>query len=397
MAAPQWLYLSIVALISFVITKDKFKSFLEIKKTAISFYLIFIALAVISFSYTNNVTISLMDLGRLLTNLTLIYIFYIRFKRSKVTFFNIALIVSVFLIVESIVSLRSLIIQIYYYGMNFSGVQSVNVDVFKGFAGNRNITTASIICKVPFLLYLILSSKKILIKIALSLLMIIPILVLFLIGSRTALLSLSVITISLLAYSLMQLIKLKNNAYIINFLALIGIIGIAYLLSNYFTPSNTTAIERLSTIKATNEASSNRFILWSDALDYIKEHPVVGCGIGNWKVESSKYWSSNIGDNYLVPYHAHNDFLEITTELGIIGGLYYLLLFVSLFLFLFKSLILLKSTKGAVYFTLFASLTAYFIDSFFNFPFERPIMQVTFILLVSYISSLMNQSKKEKS
>ena len=29
---------------------------------------------------------------------------------------------------------------------------------------------------------------------------------------------------------------------------------------------------------------------------------------------------------YVVPYHAHNDFLELTVEIGILGGLAYFLL-----------------------------------------------------------------------
>ena len=81
--------------------------------------------------------------------------------------------------------------------------------------------------------------------------------------------------------------------------------------------------------------SSNRFILWDNALDYIANHPFLGSGIGTWKVESALYWGS-IGSDYLVPFHAHNDFLEFSTELGILGGLFYFLIFFFSFLFLFK-------------------------------------------------------------
>ena len=38
--------------------------------------------------------------------------------------------------------------------------QGYSVQKLKGFAGNKNITAASIAFKIPFLLYLINSSKK---------------------------------------------------------------------------------------------------------------------------------------------------------------------------------------------------------------------------------------------
>ena len=41
-------------------------------------------------------------------------------------------------------------------------------------------------------------------------------------------------------------------------------------------------------------------------------------GLGNWKIQSIQSDNSEILE-YEIPYHVHNDFLEIFTELGIIG------------------------------------------------------------------------------
>ena len=162
----------------------------------------------------------------------------------------------------------------------------------------------------------------------------------------------------------------------------------SYIISILILPSSTAnGVDRLQTIALTNESSSNRFTLWSNAIDYITNNPIIGAGIGNWKIESAYYWGS-LGDNYLVPFHAHNDFLEYATELGAIGGIVYFLIFLISFAFILKS-----STKHLnTSIILLMVLGVYFIDSFFNFPFERPIMQVPFIFLLSVITSKLSFS-----
>ena len=106
---------------------------------------------------------------------------------------------------------------------------------------------------------------------------------------------------------------------------------ISYLLSVFILPSeNSNSIERISGIEISNESSSNRFELWSNALDHISNNLFISSGIGNWKIDSAAYWGS-LGADYLVPYHAHNDFLHYAAELGIIGGFIYLCIFISLF------------------------------------------------------------------
>ena len=41
-------------------------------------------------------------------------------------------------------------------------------------------------------------------------------------------------------------------------------------------------------------------------------------GLGNWKLKSIEYDSKNI-EGYIVPYHAHSDFIQLGAELGVIG------------------------------------------------------------------------------
>ena len=70
-------------------------------------------------------------------------------------------------------------------------------------------------------------------------------------------------------------------------------------------------------------------------------------GLGNWKLKSIEYDAKDIL-GYVVPYHAHSDFYPLGAELGIIGFLLYLLVFLLAVYFvtiLFDSQTYLKKKK----------------------------------------------------
>ena len=119
------------------------------------------------------------------------------------------------------------------------------------------------------------------------------------------------------------------------------------MASNANTNSFTDTVGK---IEFNNEASNGRFDYWFDVYNHLKDNPFVGCGLGNWKIASIEYGKRHI-NGYTVPYHAHNDFLQFFSELGILGGLLYL----SIFIFLFINLLflLIKSKNHRVLINIF--------------------------------------------
>lgn len=370
-ANTQWLYLSVLPF--FFISKSY-----EIKKLSnkISYlYILFVLQCFISLFYTNNINISIIDFSRHLIILLSVFHLGSLFKKNEFSFEKIAVIISLFLVYECAAALSPLGYFIYNNGLDFSIISSINTDSLKGITGNRNITTASIVIKIPFLIYTIFNSRLIY-SFLFSLLLLLPTLAMFLINSRAALLSLIII---LVVFSLLSLINhfSKSRKLVLIILPII----ISFVFSNSLVPEeNLNTTERLASINFSNESSSQRFFLWENAFDYIKSNPFIGCGIGNWKVESAAYWGS-YGNKYLVPFHAHNDFIEFTTELGVIGGLTYLLLFT---LILFSNLTRYIKTKDIKILILMLSFLGLFVDSALNFPFERPVIQVMFIILLAF-------------
>ena len=382
-ANTQWLYLCIVLVIFARSIKH-----IRIKKDGILIlYLFFLAQVVLSITYTKNISISIVDISRHLTTGIILLLFLHLLKRQKISFLAISYIISAVLIYESILALKPLLYYIKDNGLNFTNVNYVDIDHFKGIAGNRNITTASIVIKIPFLIYSIVNMKKY-ISYLTSLLLTFPVLVLLIINSRAALLSFIIIVILFNVFTLLD--KNKNLVKVINVNL---IMVLSFLGSNLILPDEgRNTMKQIASIEISNESSSNRFFLWENALDYIYKNPIIGSGIGNWKVESAAYWSS-YGNSYLVPFHAHNDFLEFATEIGIMGGITYLVLFIITQLKL--AILYLKSKKSKL---LIVSLSflALFIDSLLNFPFERPVIQVMFMVLLALTIHYTEENNEER-
>lgn len=95
--------------------------------------------------------------------------------------------------------------------------------------------------------------------------------------------------------------------------------------------------------------------LWN-TLEIIKKHPVAGVGIGNFKVHYDKYTPLNWNTN-----DAHNDYVQVVCELGIIGAYLAFLVIFYAFRGSFK--------KCDIYSTsLKAGLGAFMVIAIFWFP-----------------------------
>jgi tetratricopeptide (TPR) repeat protein len=116
-------------------------------------------------------------------------------------------------------------------------------------------------------------------------------------------------------------------------------------------------------------------------------HPLTGAGIGNWKIASLP--NEKYSDNFISSKHAHNDFLQMGAELGIPGFILYLALFVLLAFAGYKLIFTQpdKNIRDISYF-LVAAIAAYGVDAMLQFPQERPVIQVLFMISAGFLMSL---------
>lgn len=77
----------------------------------------------------------------------------------------------------------------------------------------------------------------------------------------------------------------------------------------------------LSSFSLSDTSSTERIALWKEAAEVIGERPMLGVGLGNYLATARPLYASG------TPFYAHNLYLDVATEVGLIG----LILFCSLF------------------------------------------------------------------
>ena len=273
---------------------------------------------------------------------------------------------------------------------------SLRKSSYKGLTGNINIAAFSIVIKLPLLFYKYISSNK---RVYLYnlLLFFSGFVVVYLHKTRGAILAIFLIAIGFLVFIVHQKIANKtfNKKVIPPIITIIFIFLIQFPLNTIFRTSEST-FSRLQTISSTEDQSSEeRKRYYKQAFFTMLENPILGIGFGNWELESIRTDSENIR-GYTVPYHAHNDLLELGAETGFIGTfLYFSILIIVVFRLLIK-FISQKAEADPIYYFLVLCFGVYFCDAMLNFPFARPIQQMNYFSLLA-LSTLELKSKLKLS
>jgi len=101
-------------------------------------------------------------------------------------------------------------------------------------------------------------------------------------------------------------------------------------------------ISRFETLTPTSlEDSSGRLALWKEASGIIRNYPAVGSGLGTFGLAFRRYQTTAL--DFFVD-HAHNDYLEATTDTGILGAA---LLFIPILALLVKMVLAYAGARSA--------------------------------------------------
>ena len=132
-----------------------------------------------------------------------------------------------------------------------------------------------------------------------------------------------------------------------------------------------------------------RLELWSNTYKLSDKKPLLGCGLGNWKVDIQSVGTLNLyrcdvwNINFVRP---HNEFLELLSECGYLIFLVYLAFLCSLVVFSFFAICKLENKKdfmvGAISLSIFFAAN---IISIFDFPNER----IEFIIWINIIIGIL--------
>ena len=396
--APQWIYLGAINILTclyFLFTPNALNTaFRPLFKSAfIYLYLFYIIWNVLSYFYAINPVETLINLPRVGNTFFALFFSYFLIYNLPNKFYFVSRLFLIFLVAE---------LAAYYNDfVTVYPKDGLRVIAIKGFAGNKNITAASIAFKLPFVLYLLHSIRRPLYRFVLALVLFGGVLAISLIEARAAILSTLVVFVLFLLFQFYLLaIKHYNTKQgVLNLVLTIIPYFLAMLFNIGITNSANkgTITDTVGRIAFTEESSNGRFQYWGDALDYVLKNPIFASGLGNWKIASISEGKEHIS-GYTVPYHAHNDFIHVFTETGIPGGIAYLSIFVCLTVYLL--LLLYRKYKGQgilelQYFFLLLPLIVYGLDAGLNFPVARPLMQSSLAIFAGLILGLYLDQKHQ--
>lgn len=223
-----------------------------------------------------------------------------------------------------------------------------------GFANGRNLWSSTLLLLLPFSLYSVFKNKNRMAILTAALLLV-----------NIACLQTRSVYLALVVSVAMTLIFYKKKAVIL-FLVLMVICVFGF--------------ERLRD----TESLSWRLQCWGRTVKVFFNDPVFGVGAGNWKITVPKYsnnYTSKSRDDVEFYYtRAHNDFLEVLSETGAMGGLSYVGIFLIAIYYSLR-----QRDKVLAWSMRFGTIS-YMTFAFFSFPKERAIHSILIFTMIALLA-----------
>ncbi|GGG26530.1 hypothetical protein GCM10011344_29080 [Dokdonia pacifica] len=408
----QWFYFSVINLLSlfYIYANRKEIAFFRKQRQVFLFfgsYILFFLLGGVSMFGAFNVSEALKDLARIAIALIAVMNLFLILKVAPKALFEYIVKVSHILIIYIAIQ----VIWVFLDSDTFRNallLKDTALDTF----GTQNATAASLAIQLPFVLWGLLKHTGRW-KVVSFLSLFLGITSLLFIGARTAVLGTIIYMTIFLLYFLYD--NFFKKSMVISskkiILPLIGIFIVSYLFAtniNRIDPSRPNTFQELlfapsiitdtsNTNKSVVSYGSGRAIYYEMAFDDFKANPILGLGLGNWKLANKdKYFASAKRDKFIYPLRVHNDFIQILAEVGIVGFITYLLVFIVLIFSILKLFFKHQHHDDRwIYAVITLSLLAYGFDALINFPLERTPIQGHFVVLASLILAFFYSTYKK--
>jgi O-antigen ligase len=160
------------------------------------------------------------------------------------------------------------------------------------------------------------------------------------------------------------------------------------------------ALSRFVGTVNTDDPTTGRAHFWSVTVDIIRNHPLIGTGLGAFGVVYTGYDSRN--GAYRLE-QAHNDYLQVLSDGGIVGAVIGLFFLVSLFRMGFARRESRDDFRRGVATGALAGCFAVLIHSFFDFTLHTPANALLFLMLAALatmngrVEDVQSRRKKRRS
>ncbi len=262
------------------------------------------------------------------------------------------------------------------------------------FFGNKNMAIHFIVLSLPLALGLAIDSRKtadqVLYLIGLS----IMITYLYFTQTRAGILAFSMQILVLLVFQATRFVskdpKIKHSLSVV--------FGILIVLSAFFIYNNRDKFTE-SILEERGGSIILRVNAWQNTLAMIYDRPISGTGLANWDIYYPLY-HNRVAEGYTFTEesqtkNAHNDYLTILSELGVVG---FSVLLIVAFWIIKKMWPILKNPNHAMHYltlSLILALTGFSINAGFSFPLSMYLPPVIIMVYLAIIVFADNQAVRE--
>jgi O-antigen ligase/Flp pilus assembly protein TadD len=389
------LTLFIIIFLSIWIIKILYLEKIPLIKSKLYFPLCFFTVILtISLFLGNNIIISLGDYFNFISYIILFFITLNFIKSEKE--FNV--LIKIFFITSFLVALYTLI---QYYGLDF---YYAHLGKLTSTIGQKNWISnyLAMIFPIAFSFFLLENNRNI--KYIYLTLLVVLYTTLLICQSRgiwiSIFLTLIVAFIIIFRYKLDNIFT-KNKKWLIYLLIIFLAITVIYSTENPLNKSRLTVTERaLSTFEVAEDPSINtRFLMWKVSIEMFKDKPAFGLGIGTFKYHYLDYQAAYLIDhpNYIrnsgKAAEAHNEYLQIAAEMGIIGLIVFLSIIFAFYYIVYQYFEKEDNKKNLlIIFGILMGITSCLIHCLFTFPFHVPALGAIFFILFGLTLAYMNIS-----
>ena len=147
--------------------------------------------------------------------------------------------------------------------------------------------------------------------------------------------------------------------------------------------------------KETRTFERSRGWIWGNSIKIFIANPVFGSGLGTHKIAFPIYADSDwrkVSNRKIDFLHAHNDYIQILTDAGIIGGIIALWFIISILFYVRKFFSTRDPKRAAIALASISSISMLMIHSIFDFNLQIVSNALLFLVIVAVLGNAVNSA-----
>ncbi|MBW8038993.1 MAG: tetratricopeptide repeat protein [Planctomycetes bacterium] len=396
-----WCVIVFILLVSFFVqlcaNSDKI-DYRILRRSIFPVFLGYLLFSLISLTKALNITEGIYEILKIMVSIVYLFLATIILSKNRN---YIPILIKTIIVAATALSL------IGFYEYVIFGFGKSELYPITGTMAQRNLFSSALFLMLPFCLYSVLGFHnywKFIGSVS-----IIPILTLILLNQTRSVwvglfVSVCITTFTIVFLFKFRKLEIPKALFLRRILYIATALIISCVLFGYLhlkSSSRDSLADRAGSILSPKDSrNTTRIAMWRKTIEPIKDNIFLGIGAGNWKIVLPSYNLEGLpSDMFKTTFFVRpeNDYLWVLSEIGILGFVCYLSIFVIVIIYVFNILTKDSSTDDKLLSILiFFGVIGYMVISFFAFPKERIFHSIFLILMMAIVVSKYNQPLKNK-